>query len=138
MDVRSIALTLKPKRETKLKRVTTYLARTPEVAVACAVLLLIFAAVILAPLVAPQDPNELHPEDRLLPVGTPGYPLGTDQVGRDILSRLIWGGRISLVTGIVPAFAAMTIGLCLGLLSGYAGGTFDNIVMRGFMYIFNR
>ena len=130
MDGRSVALTLKPKRESKLKEATTYLRKTPAVVVASVTLLFIFAAVILAPVVAPLDPNDVRPDDRLLPVGSPGYPLGTDPYGRDILSRLIWGGRISLVAGIVPAFAAMAIGLCLGLVSGYVGGAFDNIVMR--------
>src|SRR5688572_30457238 len=71
-----------------------------RVAIAAAIFLLLVAvASILAPILAPRDPIETNLSQRLVPIGTPGYPLGADDLGRDILSRLIWGGRISLLIG---------------------------------------
>lgn len=67
---------------------------------------------------------------RLKPIGTPHYPLGTDELGRDMLARLIYGGRLSLLTGILPVCLAFIAGTSLGLLAGYAGGRINTAIMR--------
>jgi len=83
-----------------------------------------------APLIGPWDPLKSVEVDRLSPPGTPGHLLGTDEQGRDILSRLIWGGRISLLVGIVPTVAAGLVALLLGLVAGYREGLLDHLIMR--------
>jgi len=87
-------------------------------------------AAVAAPLVSPWDPLTSAGVERLAPIGTPGHLLGTDEQGRDILSRLIWGGRASLLVGILPTVVAGAVALGLGLLAGYAGGVTDHVIMR--------
>jgi peptide/nickel transport system permease protein len=67
---------------------------------------------------------------RLKPIGTPGYPLGTDELGRDMLARLIYGGRLSLLIGLMPVVLAFIIGGTLGIIAGYAGGLINQCIMR--------
>lgn len=94
-------------------------------------LIVIFSVVALAaPLLAPHSPQEIFPDALLLKPGTPGFWLGTDDVGRDLLSRLIYGARVSLGVGfLVVAFSA-TVGTILGLLAGYMGGWTERVIMR--------
>jgi peptide/nickel transport system permease protein len=100
-------------------------------AVAATLFLVVVALVsILAPVLAPRDPIETNLSQRLVPIGTPGYSLGADDLGRDILSRLIWGGRISLLVGFSAVMVAMTLGVIIGLLAGYFGRWVDSLVMR--------
>ena len=87
-----------------------------------------FAAV-FAPLIAPFDPNELH-LDAILKAPCAEFPLGTDRLGRDVLSRLLYGGRVSLWVGFVAVGISISIGALLGLVSGYFGGLGDEIAMR--------
>jgi peptide/nickel transport system permease protein len=84
---------------------------------------------VLAPLLAPYDPIEISPDRRLTPPNTTNW-LGTDEVGRDILSRIIYGARISLQIGVTIVFFAAAIGLIVGLISGYVGGVWDQTLMR--------
>jgi peptide/nickel transport system permease protein len=84
---------------------------------------------LLAPLIAPFDPIEHHIIDRLKPPGSP-YLLGTDELGRDLFSRLLYGARISLVIGFVAQGVSMMIGIFFGLLSGWYGGWIDDLIMR--------
>lgn len=86
---------------------------------------------LLAPVLAPHDPYAVNNAIRLSPPGTAGYLLGTDEIGRDILSRLLWGGRVSLRVAIVPVAIALAVGSGLGLVAGYFGGWADHVVMRG-------
>ncbi len=105
--------------------------RRDHIAVAGAAFLLVVALVsLLAPVLAPRDPIETNLAQRLVPIGTPGYPLGADELGRDILSRLIWGGRISLLVGFGAVMVAMALGVMIGLLAGYFGGWLDSFFMR--------
>jgi peptide/nickel transport system permease protein len=94
------------------------------------VIAIIALAAILAPLVAPFDPNVTSIVNRLKPIGYKGFILGTDELGRDVLSRLIYGGRISLVMGLLPVGLATCIGGFLGLIAGYAGGWVNTMIMR--------
>jgi peptide/nickel transport system permease protein len=102
-----------------------------KVSMACAlILLLIFAAALLAPWLGLADPYQGSMIRRLRHVGTTGYPLGTDELGRDMLARLVYGGRLSLMIGISPVLYAFCIGTSLGLVAGYAGGWVNTAIMR--------
>jgi peptide/nickel transport system permease protein len=102
-----------------------------KVAMVClAILVLIVLAAILAPYIAPHDPYRGSMLRRLRPLGTDGYPLGTDELGRDMLTRLIYGGRLSLFIGIVPVFNAFLIGTALGVVAGFVGGKTNMAIMR--------
>lgn len=92
------------------------------------IFLLVFCAV-FAPVVAPYDPTHQHIEDRLEPPSAE-YPLGTDQLGRDLFSRLIFGARISLSIAITVVAISLGIGLVVGLVAGYVGGLVDEVLMR--------
>jgi peptide/nickel transport system permease protein len=106
------------------------LLRDP-VSVACAmVLLLIALAAILAPFLGLADPYQGSMIRRLRPIGTSGYPLGTDELGRDMVSRLIYGGRLSLMLGLLPVALAFAIGTTLGVIAGYVGGFVNQAIMR--------
>lgn len=94
------------------------------------VLLLIIAAAMLAPWIAPADPYKGSMIRRLLPVGSPGYPLGTDELGRDMLTRLMHGGRMSLLMGVIPVLAAFVFGSLIGVFAGYVGGRVNMLIMR--------
>jgi peptide/nickel transport system permease protein len=102
-----------------------------KVAVACALILIaIVLAAIFAPYVAPADPAKGSILKRLQPIGTEGFPLGSDELGRDMLSRLIFGGRLSLLMGISPVFFALVIGGFLGIVAGFVGGRLNTAIMR--------
>jgi peptide/nickel transport system permease protein len=105
--------------------------RRDPVTIACAsILLLMLLAIIFAPLLAPYDPYQGSMIRRLRGIGTPGYPLGTDELGRDMLTRLLFGGRLSWFMGIVPVILAFVVGSGLGVLAGYAGGKVNMAIMR--------
>jgi peptide/nickel transport system permease protein len=105
-------------------------ARDRQAVTGLAIVAVLAGVAIAAPLVSPRDPLEAAEVERLSPIGTPGHLLGTDEQGRDILSRLIWGGRISLLVGIVPTVAAGAVALLLGLSAGYREGLVDQVIMR--------
>jgi ABC-type dipeptide/oligopeptide/nickel transport system permease subunit len=90
---------------------------------------LLLASALLAPLVAPFDPTEQHLDERVLKPGREGHLLGTDGLGRDVLSRIIYGSRSALVVGLVSVSIALVVGLVLGLLAGLAEGIVDQAVM---------
>ena len=94
-----------------------------------AVLLTIMMA-ICAPLIAPHDPIDIHIPDRFAPPFSGGYILGTDEVGRDVLSRIIYGSRVSLFVATSAVVGAVLVGGSIGVLSGYFGGWVDTILMR--------
>ena len=93
------------------------------------VVMLLFTVSLLAPWIAPYDPSTIDLKHVLAPPSF-GHPLGTDQLGRDVLSRMIWGARISLKVGFVATGIAMLIGTILGAASGYYGRWVDAIIMR--------
>jgi peptide/nickel transport system permease protein len=83
-----------------------------------------------APVIAPKDPLKQNSKVRLSSIGTDGYPLGTDGNGRDMLSRLIYGSRTTLLIATVPVLVAAVLGLIMGLIAGYFGGWIDTVLMR--------
>jgi peptide/nickel transport system permease protein len=85
---------------------------------------------VFAPWLAPADPLEGTMMARLSPIGTEGYPLGADELGRDMLSRLIYGARLSLFMGVTPVLIAFVLGSVIGITAGYAGGWVNSATMR--------
>ena len=97
---------------------------------AAIVLLLLLVLAVFGPLLAPADPYKASMLSRLKPIGTPGFPVGTDVLGRDMLSRLMVGARLSLFMGFTPVVCAFVLGSMIGILAGYAGGRTNTVVMR--------
>jgi len=95
-----------------------------------AVIVLIAAAALLAPLIAPFDPLKTSMAYRLKPIGFRNFLLGTDELGRDMASRLLYGGRMSLLMGLTPVAVASVVGGCLGVVAGFFGGRVNTVIMR--------
>lgn len=106
------------------------LRRDPVAMICLGLLITLFAAVIFAPYIGLADPSTGSMVKRLKPVGTVGHVLGTDELGRDMLARLIYGGRLTLTLGLLPVIFAFAIGTTLGVLAGYAGGFVNTVIMR--------
>jgi oligopeptide transport system permease protein len=110
--------------------------RKNQVAVASlTIIVLLYVVAIFAPFIAPYDPNQVHFDAITTPPawasgGSRAYLLGTDSLGRDELSRLIFGTRISMSIGLVPAVLYLLIGGTIGLVAGYSGGVVDTLLMR--------
>ena len=98
---------------------------------AAAVILAIVLSAILASALAPYGPTQGSIRQRLAPLGTPGHVLGTDEQGRDMLTRLLYGGRASLISGVTPVLAALLLGSTLGITAGFVGGRLNLLLMRG-------
>lgn len=106
------------------------LSRDHTAMVCTAIIVIVIGAAVFAPWVAPMSPYRSSVVHRLQAIGTPGHLLGTDELGRDMLSRLIYGGRISLAMGIFPVLAATLTGSALGIVAGYFGGRINMLIMR--------
>jgi len=104
--------------------------RDPVFWLSAAALGLILLAAVFAERLAPYGPNEQDILKRLQPPGIPGHVLGTDEVGRDILSRLIHGARISLLIGVIAVGVSCPLGVLVGLVAGYAGRRTDDVLMH--------
>jgi peptide/nickel transport system permease protein len=108
--------------------------RKPLGAVSAVVILGLLVVALLAPLLAPRDPYALNLNERGLPIRMQGptaaFPLGTDPLGRDVLSRIVYGTRVSLVVGFASVILGTTLGTVLGLLSGYWEGRLDSVIQR--------
>jgi peptide/nickel transport system permease protein len=106
------------------------LRRDPVAVGAAVVVLLLIGLALFGPWIAPSDPYQASMLKRLKPIGTEGLPLGSDELGRDMLSRLIVGARLSLFIGITPVLCAFVLGTVIGIVAGYAGGITNTLVMR--------
>ncbi len=106
------------------------LLRDPAALVAAAMIGVLLLLVVFGPWLAPYDPYAASMLNRLKPIGFEGHPLGTDELGRDMLSRLIVGARLSLFMGITPVVLAFALGATIGIVAGYAGGLVNTLVMR--------
>ena len=114
---------------TPVRRAVRSILGDPPSVLGAVLFLLIVAMALFAPTIAPYDPSAVHVRDRLqLP--SSGYLLGTDELGRDLLSRIIFGSRISLLVGVIAVGIAATAGILLGLASAFYGGIVDSLVMR--------
>ena len=114
------------RRSARLRR----FMRTGGGPIGLVILLIVILCAVASPIIAPHDPNSQDILNRLVAPfnGQSGYPLGSDQLGRDILSRLIYGSRVSLLVGLTSVLIAGAVGVVLGLLSGYYGGKTDSII----------
>jgi peptide/nickel transport system permease protein len=97
---------------------------------AAAVILLIVLSAIGAPYLTPHSPYQGSIRKRLAAIGTTGYFLGTDEQGRDMFTRLLFGGRLSLTTGVTPVLVALLVGSTLGITAGFAGKRVNMVIMR--------
>src|SRR6185295_13180511 len=93
------------------------------------IVLLVFLIALFAPVISPYNPAEIDVE-KILSAPTHNHLFGTDELGRDVLSRMIWGSRISLLVGFVAVGIAIGIGTMVGAIAGYYGGTVDDVQMR--------
>jgi peptide/nickel transport system permease protein len=101
-----------------------------RVAVGAGLVVVLFLIALLSPVISPHDPLAVDPNDSYLPPLSPGHLLGTDELGRDLLSRVFWGARVSLPVGFVAVAVGLVGGGLIGLASGYAGGIVDLLLMR--------
>ncbi|MCR8631879.1 ABC transporter permease [Paenibacillus radicis (ex Xue et al. 2023)] len=123
------------KSVSKARRLARSLLKSKTGTIGFIIIVAIVFMALFAGVVAPHDPVKTSAAKRLLPPmwmdkGTADYPLGTDNLGRDVLSRIIYGSQISLLVGICAVAVAGTIGVILGLVSGYYGGWIDKVIMR--------
>ena len=115
-------------RPGRLAQAGRRLRRRPGALAGAVVILLFIAVALLAPVIAPADPNEISRDRRAAP--SADHLFGTDDIGRDVLSRVIYGARVSLRVGLVSIGIALTAGSLLGIVAAYAGGWLDSIIMR--------
>jgi peptide/nickel transport system permease protein len=106
------------------------LRRDPVTLICAGILVLLVASALFAPWLGLDDPYKTSMLRRLYPLGSPGHLLGTDELGRDMLSRLIYGGRLSLFMGVTPVVCALLIGGLLGITAGFLGGRVNMLIMR--------
>lgn len=111
------------------RQVLRALVRTPTTAVGVVIVTTLSAAAIFAPLLAPHDPNTVDVALKFAPPSAT-HPFGTDHLGRDVLSRLLIGARLSIGSAVVAALGITAIGIVLGMLAGYVGGIVDHAVSR--------
>lgn len=112
-----------------VRRTLSWMAAHPTTTVGAVLCLVVLVGAAGAPLLSPADPLDQNIIDKLTPPGAE-YPLGTDDYGRDVLSRLLWGARFSLLVSFLSVGSAMLVGGTLGLVSGYVGGRTDAVIMR--------
>lgn len=103
---------------------------SPVGMVGTAMVVTVVLVALLAPALAPHDPTQHHRDVRFLPPGSPSFLLGTDQLGRDVLSRLLFGARISVLIGVSAVLVGGSVGATIGLVAGFYGGTLDALISR--------
>ena len=129
MTAAAVPLPARWRAADRLAAFRTFARRNPRMIVGGALVLLLLCVAIFAPLIAPYDPIKVDVTRSLEPP-EPDHWLGTDDLGRDVLSRVLWGSRISLSVGVISVSIGFLIGVSLGLAAGYLGGAFDLLAMR--------
>lgn len=129
MNVAAATVDESPREKTLLQKIGRMARRQPLGAISAAMILVVMFVAAFADVVAPHDPLKFNFIDQLAPPSAT-YLLGTDELGRDIFSRIIHGSRTALLIGVVSAFVGATAGLVLGVTSAYLGGVFDLIFQR--------
>lgn len=124
-----------PRWRTRTRRLMLTLGRHTGLLSGGVIVLAMVMVALLAPRLTPHDPNRVSLVVRLLPPawvdgGNPEFLLGTDQVGRDLFSRIIYGARVSLLVGLCSVVTSGVLGTALGVVAGYYGGWIDNLIMR--------
>jgi oligopeptide transport system permease protein len=134
-----LAMTSKPR--SLLMDAVYRLLRNKAAVVGMVIIVFFFVVAALAAVISPHNPLKIYPGKKFIPAswivrpegqksGEAQYFLGTDTIGRDVFSRLIYGARVSMVVGLVPTFIIITLGTVIGMLAGYYGGWIDNLLMR--------
>ena len=118
-----------PRAGRRRGRAVRRLVRSPLAVTGLVVLTLAVLAAVFAPLLAPYSPTEAHFGSRFVPPGSPGFLLGTDSLGRDILSRVLFGARASMLVGVLSVLLALLVGVPLGLCAGYFRAL-DGVISR--------
>ena len=119
----------KKRKNSRMREIWFQLKKNKLAVVALIILILLIIVAILAPVIAPYHYAEQHPKDSYAPPSAK-YPLGTDKLGRDIFSRLVYGSRYSLSMGVIAVAIAAVIGITVGAVAGFYGGWVDNLLMR--------
>src|SRR5208282_5597276 len=115
--------------ETRVRRVARFVRSYPATSIGVVLCAIVVGGALFAPWLAPFDPNEQTIVDRFRPPSA-DYLLGTDSYGRDVLSRIMWGARVSLLVAVASIGSALVIGGAIGLVSGYVGGRVDLFIMQ--------
>ncbi|MDC3413791.1 ABC transporter permease [Aquibacillus sp. 3ASR75-11] len=123
-------VTIPLKKSSKVKDFLSLMVKSKSVLIGGIIVLIVILSAIFAPLIATHDPNEMEMSKRLMGPMEEGHLLGTDNYGRDLFSRIVYGARVSLEVGVVSVSVSLLIGVTLGLVAGYYGGWLDNIIMR--------
>ena len=113
-----------------LKGIISVFKRSRSATLGMMLVIIIAMVALLAPHISPHDPLAVDMTIRREPPGTPGYLLGTDNMGRDLLSRIIWGSRISIQVGIVATGIGIALGTVMGLLAGFYRGIVETLLLR--------
>lgn len=117
-------------KERKANNAWHKFCRNPAAVVGLIIVIIMILMGVLAPVLAPYDPNAINPAKAYLPPLSEGHLFGTDDLGRDLLSRILYGARMSIVVAIGATILGGAIGILLGLISGYVGGIVDAVIMR--------
>jgi peptide/nickel transport system permease protein len=126
----TVPIALPQASDDRLGSAIYFVRRNPRMIVGGAIVLAWLIIAIFAPFLAPYDPIKVNVTDSLIPPGGAHW-LGTDDLGRDVLSRVMWGSRVSLSVGVISVSIGLLVGTSLGLAAGYLGGKFDLFIMRG-------
>jgi peptide/nickel transport system permease protein len=126
----TVPLAIRRAGDDRLGSVLYFLRRNPRMIVGGIIVLGWLFIAAFAPFVAPYDPIKVDVANSLIPPGGAHW-LGTDDLGRDVLSRVMWGARVSLSVGVISVSIGLLVGTSLGLAAGYLGGKFDLLIMRG-------
>ena len=118
-----------PKKRSKLQETWRRFRKNGRAVVGLCIVIILVLCAVLAPIISPYEPNAQDPRNRLQDPSA-GHWFGTDELGRDILSRIIYGARISMSVGLIAICISLIGGVTLGAIAGYYGGTIDNIIMR--------
>lgn len=118
------------RRRTRMGMVLRSLRQDKGALFGAGILITIILFVLIVPILSDRSPTAPDPANGSLPPLSPGYVLGSDQLGRDIMTRIAYGGRVSLIVAIIPVITSLVLGVFLGLVAGYYGGFADSLIMR--------
>jgi len=125
----TLPILIRAREQTRASSIRWFLRKNPRMLVGVVLLAILLFVAAFAPIIAPYDPIKVTIADALQPPSVQHW-LGTDDLGRDVFSRVLWGSRVSLSVGVISVSIGFFVGVSIGLLAGYLGGTFDLLAMR--------